>query len=360
MITRLEACRYRCLKEVRQTLLPCQVLVGPNGSGKSAFLDVIGFLGDVVSGGLREAIASRTDNFYDLVWGRSDRSFSLALEARQNAASEIVRYEAEFRIVADDSRVEIAQERVMVPRDGWIPLKFAPDAGYSGLTLPFAQLAAGRENSQWLTWLRDLLRGKVQTVVLDNELLRGSTPPGRGNESVYNGFHLAPRAGQLRESSPDSFRAWLDHVQTAIPDLADIRMIVRPEDRHRYLMLRYAGGVEVPHWMVSDGTLRLLALTILGYIPDFNGIYLVEEAEIGLHPTAIETVWQSLSSVYGGQVLITSHSPLLPGLAKPEQLLCFQRQEDGTAIISGADHPLLKDWQSGVNLSDLFAAGVLG
>jgi predicted ATPase len=125
-------------------------------------------------------------------------------------------------------------------------------------------------------------------------------------------------------------------------------------------MVQYAGGLEVPQWMLSDGTLRLLALTILAYLPDFHGVYLVEEPEIGLHPTAIETVMQSLSSVYDGQVLITSHSPLVLGLARPDQLLCFQKTENGTTIIPGNEHPMLSEWKSGVNISDLFATGVLG
>jgi predicted ATPase len=73
-------------------------------------------------------------------------------------------------------------------------------------------------------------------------------------------------------------------------------------------MIHYAGGVEVPQWMVSDGTLRLLALTLLAYLPGVQGVYLVEEPEVGVHPTAIETIIQSLSSVYEGQVLVTSHS----------------------------------------------------
>ena len=125
-------------------------------------------------------------------------------------------------------------------------------------------------------------------------------------------------------------------------------------------MVRYRNGVEVPSWMLSDGTLRLLALTLLAYVPDFSGIYLIEEPEVGLHPTAIETVMQSLSSIYSGQVLLTSHSPLLLSLPQPQDLLCFQRTDEGTEIIPGDQHPMLQDWRSGVNISDLFAAGVLG
>jgi predicted ATPase len=142
--------------------------------------------------------------------------------------------------------------------------------------------------------------------------------------------------------------------------LVNIRPVLFPDDRRRYLMVEYTGGLEVPQWMLSDGTLRLLALTLLAYLPDFHGLYLVEEPEIGLHPTAIETVMQSLSSVYDGQVLITSHSPLVLSLPRPDQLLCFQKTENGTTIIPGNEHPMLSQWKSGVNISDLFAAGVLG
>jgi hypothetical protein len=33
-------------------------------------------------------------------------------------------------------------------------------------------------------------------------------------------------------------------------------------------MIRYKNGIEVPSWALSDGTLRLLALTLLAYVPD--------------------------------------------------------------------------------------------
>jgi len=70
-----EALNYRCLKYVRQTLGPFQVLVGPNATGKTTFLDVIGFLGDVVSKGLESAVASRTNTPSDLTWWRKEKSF---------------------------------------------------------------------------------------------------------------------------------------------------------------------------------------------------------------------------------------------------------------------------------------------
>jgi predicted ATPase len=157
---------------------------------------------------------------------------------------------------------------------------------------------------------------------------------------------------------------WIRHLQTALPDLTDIRTSQREDDKHRYLILKYANGLEVPSWLASDGTLRLLALTLPAYLTDFRGTYLIEEPENGIHPKAAEAVFQSLSSVYDAQVLLATHSPVLLSLIKPrdsEKVLCFAKATDGsTDIESGDRHPNLQAWQGEPNFSVLFAGGVLG
>ena len=157
------------------------------------------------------------------------------------------------------------------------------------------------------------------------------------------------------------FDAWVGHVRTALTDLKYIKTVERPDDKHRYLVLGYEGGLEVPSWMASDGTLRLLALTIPAYLGSFRGVYLIEEPENGIHPTAVETVHQSLSSVYDAQILLATHSPVILSLAEAAKVLCFKKNPSGAAdIILGSDHPELKDWKGETNLGVLFAGGVLG
>jgi predicted ATPase len=119
-------------------------------------------------------------------------------------------------------------------------------------------------------------------------------------------------------------------------------------------------GLKLPSWMLSDGTLRFIALTLLAYLPLTDKIYLIEEPENGIHPKALEYVYQSLSSIYDGQIFIATHSPILLQLAKPNDILCFKLTEDGTTkIIKGDEHPVLKEWRKEVNLGDLFASGIL-
>lgn len=145
-----------------------------------------------------------------------------------------------------------------------------------------------------------------------------------------------------------------------MPDIERIETREREEDRHRYLVLSYKNGLTISSWLVSDGTLRLLALTLLAYIPNLSGIYLVEEPENGIHPQAVETVYQSLSSVCGAQVLLITHSPVILSMAQPAEILCFARDEQGaTDIVSGDEHPTLKQWRGELDLGTMFASGIL-
>lgn len=81
MITLIEALNYRSLKYISQPLGPFHVLIGPNASGKSTFLDVVAFLGRLVSDGVEAAVRERTENFVDLLWKREGTRFELAIEA---------------------------------------------------------------------------------------------------------------------------------------------------------------------------------------------------------------------------------------------------------------------------------------
>lgn len=219
------------------------------------------------------------------------------------------------------------------------------------------------------TLVKRKLEVGVKPVFLDSlEMRRASPPEWRASPPEYglNGFspdgsNLPWTIKRLRQEYPGEVKEWLSHVRTVLSDLKDIRIIERPEDRHAYLMLRYDTGVNVPSWMASDGTMRLLALTLLAYLPDNREIYLLEEPENGVHPLALEAIRDSLSSAYDAQVLVTTHSPALLALVEPAEVLCFDKNADGaTDIVRGSEHPVLAKWQGSINMNVLFARGVVG
>ncbi len=210
------------------------------------------------------------------------------------------------------------------------------------------------------TWLKELLTEGVQPFILNSLLMRKPSPPNQRRGFRTASSNLPWVVNELRQKNEERFRDWISHVQTALPDLVMVHTTLRPEDRHRYLQVEYRGGLKVPSWMVSDGTLRVLALTLPAYLPDFQGIYLLRSRRTGIHPKAVETVFQSLSSVYEAQLLLASHSPVILGCASTESVLCFAKNEEGaTDFVSGPNHPRLQEWKGETNLGLLFAAGVL-
>jgi hypothetical protein len=242
---------------------------------------------------------------------------------------------------------------------------YSPSFKQSAKRSALGNLPADEASFPVTTWLKNYLTEGIQQFVLNSALMRKASPPGQGKDFKTDGSNLPWVVQALAEKDPETrLRSWVRHLQTALPDLIGIRTIQREDDKHRYLMLKYQSGLEVPSWLASDGTLRLLALTLPAYLPEFQGTYLIEEPENGIHPRAAEAVFQSLSSVYNAQVLLATHSPVLLSLIKPkdsDKVLCFAKASDGaTDIVSGDRHPSLQEWQGEPNFSVLFAGGVLG
>lgn len=265
-------------------------------------------------------------------------------------------HEREARFVI--RRSELGRARFFSEMEGLenaLPFRFGPQRSALG-NLP-------EDESQFpiSTWLKRTLTTGVQQLILNSLLLRKASPPGQARRFKPDGSNLPWVVADLEDKSPERLQEWVAHLRTALPELEGIRTVERGDDRHRYLMLRYQGGLEVPSWMASDGTLRLLALTLPAYLPDFHGTYLIEEPENGIHPRAVETMFQSLSSVYDAQILLATHSPVILSIVDVKDVLCFTKTSEGaTAIVPGNEHPALKDWKGETNLGTLFAAGVLG
>lgn len=418
MIRKIEALNFRCLQYVHQELEAFHVLVGPNASGKTTFLDVVRFLGILVSEGLDAAVNQWTPNFDDLLFNRQGNSFELALEFRipperqkrtKRPEMDVMRYEIrlgkdedgvtsilEERAFLKKSRPEAVEQRTMFPRlfsppstifekcppkttkrvltkkmggndnwysevketgTGWFPsIKLGPRKSTLG-NLP-------DDDSEFpvSTWMRNLLIEGVQLFILNSQTIRRSSPPGQPKRFNPDGSNLPWVIHELKNRADNThYDAWIAHLQTALPDLTAVDTVELPDTRHRYLVLIYNGDLRVPSWMASDGTLRLLALTLPAYLPSFDGVYLIEEPENGIHPLAMETVFQALTSVYDAQILTASHSPVVLSAANPSQVLCFKKNESGaTDIVSGDEHPNLRNWQGEVDMGSLLAAGVLG
>lgn len=424
MIRLIEALNYRCLRYVRQPLEDFQILIGPNASGKTTLLDVVAFLSDLLSKSLDDAITDRSTDICDLFFFRQGERFQMSVELevpeervaqlQQENSYHFVRYEISIGIdeasgeyhIFDEQVILLRklssdpekEERTLFPAPAAAPDSIMHGRGvgrnkkrtvrkvYDGNDNFYSEIETRKGKGGWApsirlgprksalanmpedetrfpvsTWLRETLISGTQRLMLNSLALRQSSRPGQGRLFKPDGSNLPWVIEALRGQDMGRYRQWIRQLQTALPDVDDVITVELPDTKHRFLQIVYQGGLKVPSWTASDGTLRMLALTLPAYLPEFEGIYLIEEPENGIHPMAMETVYQSLRSVYNAQILLATHSPVILSCAEAREVLCFKKDDSGaTDVVSGPDHPALRTWQDNLNLSDLYASGVLG
>lgn len=414
MITRIEATNYRCFEKLAVPMESFNVLAGANGSGKTTLLDIPVLIGDLldsanVSAAFMERLlerGARASSLNELLFRGSGTTFVLAIEAQlpaeivsrlqsvSSAGLSHVRYEVRievdrgrqlrvknenlFAFPADETyettrlpfQGDNAQQRnwrFIVSRDYGGPTAFRPEikgahertSDVDDTLLGFARLQyesdtefpAGR-------WLLDTLLKDVVFLTPEWEDLRKPSRPGLPTRLMASGENVPWLALRLQDSE-DRFQQWLEHVQTALPQITNIEVREREEDHHAYFRVTYEGGFVVTSTGLSEGTLRILALTLIPYADETPGLLIVEQPEDGIHPQAIEAVMQSLRSLYDGQVWVSTHSPIVLADRDMDELLLTRLERDGSVTITpGPQHPRLAKWKGALDLGTLFATGV--
>jgi AAA domain, putative AbiEii toxin, Type IV TA system len=419
----IEVLGLRAIRYARIELNGFQVLVGPNASGKSTLLDALTLVRDVLTVGIDRAlrgdarfdVAQRVADPRDLTWMRSGDPLEIVLtfdlpeeiksqlkepfvRARYECGLDLareLRFSAETLFLCKADKTTTNQQTTLFPDatpspphivklpnkqtpPGWKKIVFKnPESGNDTFSSetgswnnPFrlgpdrsalANLPADEARFPAALWVRRLVMEGVHRIQLNAEKMRLPSPAGSPTTFLPDGSNLPWVVHELETRDPDGLQRWIEHVRTALPDIERIGTHDRDEDRARYLQVTYTNGLTAPSWVLSDGTLRMLALTLLAYTPRAARILLIEEPENGIHPRAVEAVVQSLQSVYDGQVFLATHSPLVLSQVKDKDLLCFAKDRDGAvAIVRGDEHPRLANWRSALNLGDLFAKGILG
>jgi len=133
-------------------------------------------------------------------------------------------------------------------------------------------------------------------------------------------------------------------------------------ERKAWLQLTEA-DFKVPGWMLSTGTLRLLALLALLRHPKPPSLIVVEEIENGLDPRSIHLLVEEIrNAVLDGatQVILTTHSPYLLDLLTLEHLVLVERDAKGQPrFLRPADNENLQRWATDFAPGKLYTMGNL-
>lgn len=341
---------------------PLTVLIGPNGSGKSNFLGVFSFLNALRQGRLQEYVAKA---------GGADKVLHFG-----SRVTERLHVHVAFKVAVKKAVDEYTIDLEPTGADELAPFSETVsfwDKGYPrGYRTAIA--AAGREAgisrrdqegtayhvkrhlASWrLYHFHDTSTGsplKKTASVNDNRHLR----PDGANLAAF--LHL------LREKHDDSYRRIVKTIRQAAPFFRDFLLdprrlnpdTIRLEWKHKGTDTYFDAS------SLSDGTLRFMALATLFLQPKpyKPSVILLDEPELGLHPSAI-TLLASLMQKASteSQVIVSTQSSLLLDHLEPEDVLVADRV-DGTTRFSRLDSARLQSWLEDYSLGQLWEKNEIG
>lgn len=358
-------------------LAPLTVLIGANAAGKSNAIEALRLLSWIAAGNrlgtVRHALQERERAVRGTI---SDiacsglRSFSLSCETDDPDWN---RYSITIE-TREDEDLHIRNERLTGSgRSSWVPLfeVVAPSEGALGdMYVAYNNFARGGKKPQ--------IRCSDQMAVLcqlmspapfyrghktAQEKIPAAT--GRFHQHLANVAFLDPRPSLMRGYSfkterdltgsganlsgvlynlcreTEKKRELLEFVR-ALPeqDVTEIDFIETTRGEVMLGLCETFGGRAAPYdaTLLSDGTLRVLAIAaaVLSAAP--GGFVVIEEIDNGVHPSRAAGLLAQVSRIAktrGLRVLISSHNPALldalPDDAAPHVVFCYRHPEDGSS-----------------------------
>jgi len=154
-------------------------------------------------------------------------------------------------------------------------------------------------------------------------------------------------------------------LRSVLPYVDDLQPAITSElERNVYLSLTEKGIAEkIPGWLLSQGTLRILALLVLLRHPHPPSVIIIEEIENGLDPRTIHLLVEEIRAFVQsgkGQIIATTHSPYLLDLLPLSQIIVVERDEQGSPVFTRpSDNKDLAAWSKKFAPGKLYTMGNL-
>ena len=369
----LQSLRIRNFKAVVDSktvkLGPLTAFIGNNGAGKSSLIEALETYQAIVRDGLdlamqrwlgiehvRHKAQEAKERMGQLV---NPISFELALGESPRKVRRLA------MTVNNDpaaNRMLIASER-MTRLDGtWTerdPGGSLQSYGPGRSMLPYAlDEDLVRAADEVLAW---------QFLTLSPERMGLPVPQQRTKGAVRlanDGSNVADFLLDLRRQDANAFNGIVETMAFVLPYAKDIQPTLTSSEIERKAWLQLSEDTfKVPGWLLSTGTLRMLALLALLRHPSPPPLIVVEEIENGLDPRSIHLIVEEIrSAVLAGvtQVVVTTHSPYLLDLLTLEHLVVVERDAEGhPRFIRPADHKNLQAWAQEFAPGKLYTMGNL-
>lgn len=220
------------------------------------------------------------------------------------------------------------------------------------------------------------LRARLQSIrayLFDHYAMAVPARATEGAELTSNGGNLAAVLAAWQAKHPAAFAALQAEFTRLVPEFAALE--IRPRDGGLVELgarLVAEGGHFVTAENLSQGTLYLLAILTLAFVPNPPAVVCLEEVDRGLHPRSFREVRDALYRLSYPQdtgmdrapvqVIATTHSPYFLDQFRehPEEVVLASKHGAEATFERLSDRTDILELTKETHLGDLWYSGILG
>jgi len=377
--TFLKSFRVKNFKAIQNSksvrLTPLTVLIGNNGSGKSSFVEGMETYRKIVTDGLDAGM----DRWFGIqhVWNKRARHQLAPTGLYENP----IRFGASVRhkrvacrfdmtVNAHDglNGIFIQEENIVVPSNRRVIHRAASGrvaATVDGIDAPWDRILAPGETV--LTHdIRDIVK-RWQFLSLMPDRMggpRAKQMTAKGDLTLNaDGSNIAQYLLMIRDKDSRVFDGIVETMKCVLDYAENFEPIETQEVQRTMFVQMKEGDFDIPGWMLSTGTVRILALLAVLRNPDPPPLVVIEEIENGLDPRTIHLILSEIrDAVQAGitQVILTTHSPYFLDLVPLDSLVLVDRNAGGDPVfVRPSKNADVVDWAKSFTPGKLYRMGRL-
>lgn len=408
-IKRIRAENFKSYKKVNIELNNLNFIIGGNASGKSNYVNILKFFNDIIYYGLDDAILLQGGIKY-LFNSNSRKNGSISLYF------EIDLTEEEKEI----SKIFTAEKSLYLPNMLNYTLKIKPNEKGEGykiskekIEIKFEQLQKNDENTFAsnfynlvinkdingaitgnfdnelynkdefisLRYIERFIKregilltnffaafaifyryeSKIKIYNFDVNLLKSPSSIVARSELEEDGSNLVNIIQQLLKNKVKKEKL-SKLIKLILPFIDEIKIENNVNKSVFFKVKESYNKKEFPSYMLSDGTVNILAVIVALYFQDDNAVIVLEEPERNIHPKLLSTLVSILSDVSNKkQIFVTTHNPFIIKEANLDDIYLVSRDENGISNITKPiyDERIKTFLENDLGIEDLFVDGIL-
>lgn len=346
---------FKSIKELNLGVENLNVLIGQNGAGKSNFISLFKFLRDIILERHQNTVLKSGGAESLLFYGSKETTqIEVFLDFTPNVYKVLLE-------PTDNDNLFISHEQVGF----WKPQYYRPYMESIGSNIQTSNLRRTSKVDKKSEYVFDILKDWRVYHFHDTSESAGV----KKYSNVADDRHLFEDAANLasflyslKQYFTDYYERIVKTIQLVIPFFNDFEL--QPSQSNSEIIRLEWSDVNSDKIFnansLSDGSLRFICLATLLLQPRLPKLVLLDEPELGLHPSAISVLAGLLrKAATRSQVIVSTQSVNLVNEFDPEDIVVVDRNDDGS-VFHRLDPQKFDQWLEEYSMGDLWEKNIIG